>query len=54
MKATPAAFLGAGLMTAGFWLKAEIEEAFLRRELGPQAYDAYRKRVPMLVPFFPV
>ena len=30
-----------------------MEEAWLRSELGPEAYDAYRRRVPMLVPFGP-
>jgi protein-S-isoprenylcysteine O-methyltransferase Ste14 len=52
-KASPVAFLGAVLVAAGWWLKARTEEAFLRQELGPDLYDAYRKRVPMLVPFFP-
>ena len=48
---TPTSFLGAVLMTAGWYVKAQIEERFLREELGPDAYDAYAKRVPMLVPF---
>ncbi len=42
---------GAVLMTLGFWIKARLEERFLRRELGAEAYDAYRLRTPMLVPF---
>jgi protein-S-isoprenylcysteine O-methyltransferase Ste14 len=41
-------------MTLGFWLKARLEEGFLRAELGTQTYDAYRGRVPMLAPFWPV
>jgi protein-S-isoprenylcysteine O-methyltransferase Ste14 len=32
------------------WLKAMLEERFLRRELGTGLYDAYRQRVPMLIP----
>ncbi|MGA7711847.1 MAG: isoprenylcysteine carboxylmethyltransferase family protein [Rhizomicrobium sp.] len=48
---TPSAFLGATLMTLGWYIKARIEERFLREELGPQAYDSYARRVPMLVPF---
>jgi protein-S-isoprenylcysteine O-methyltransferase Ste14 len=53
IKASPAAILGAALITAGWWLKARTEEAFLRQGLSPEArgaYDAYRTRVPMLVP----
>jgi protein-S-isoprenylcysteine O-methyltransferase Ste14 len=34
-------------------MKARLEERWLREELGPQDYDAYRRRVPMLVPFGP-
>lgn len=42
---------GAALMTFGFTRKAVLEERFLREELGPEAYDAYRRDVPMLIPF---
>jgi protein-S-isoprenylcysteine O-methyltransferase Ste14 len=41
------------LVTLGFWIKARFEENFLRQELGAEAYDAYAKRVPMLVPLGP-
>jgi len=34
----------------GFYLKARLEEQFLRAELGREAYDAYARRVPMLMP----
>jgi protein-S-isoprenylcysteine O-methyltransferase Ste14 len=47
------AYIGAALMIVGYTIKARLEERFLREELGPEAYDAYRRRVPMLVPFGP-
>jgi protein-S-isoprenylcysteine O-methyltransferase Ste14 len=52
-KGTGVAFLGAAIMTVGFWIKARLEERFLRQELGAETYDSYRRRVPMLVPFGP-
>ena len=45
------ALAGALILTLGWYVKARIEEGFLRTELGAQAYDAYAARVPMLVPF---
>lgn len=54
IKGTVFAIAGALLATLGFWIKARLEEGFLREELGAEAYDAYRRRVPMLVPFGPV
>jgi protein-S-isoprenylcysteine O-methyltransferase Ste14 len=51
--ATPHAYIGAVLLIVAYWLKARLEERWLREELGPQDYDAYRRRVPMLVPFGP-
>ena len=45
--------LGAALIAFGLWLKARVEEDFLTAELGADAYGAYRRRVPMLVPFLP-
>jgi protein-S-isoprenylcysteine O-methyltransferase Ste14 len=53
MRGTVVAIAGAILMTVGFHIKATLEERFLREQLGPDAYDAYRRRVPMLVPFGP-
>ena len=47
---TIVSLLGFGAMILGFWLKARLEERFLVQELGPQAYDAYCRRVPMLWP----
>jgi len=42
-------FLGAGLLTLAFYLKASSEERLLTAELG-SPYEAYRRRMPMLVP----
>jgi len=53
IKGTAFALLGAAIMTVGFWIKARLEERFLRAELGAENYDAYSRRVPMLVPFGP-
>jgi protein-S-isoprenylcysteine O-methyltransferase Ste14 len=50
-EATPVAVLGAVLIALGLWLKARTEERFLLTELGPDAYESYRRRVPMLIPF---
>jgi protein-S-isoprenylcysteine O-methyltransferase Ste14 len=43
----------AATITLGLWMKATLEERWLRQELGADAYDAYRRRVPMLLPFGP-
>ena len=49
-RASPAGMLGAVLLIVGFALVARTEEHFLRDQLGAAAYDAYSRRVPMLVP----
>jgi len=51
VKGTVIAVIGALLGTLGFWVKARLEEGFLREQLGAEAYDASRRRVPTLVPF---
>jgi protein-S-isoprenylcysteine O-methyltransferase Ste14 len=48
---TAASLLGALLISFGEWQKARMEEKFLTAELGPAAYESYRRRVPMIVPF---
>jgi protein-S-isoprenylcysteine O-methyltransferase Ste14 len=53
VKGTVLALVGAAIITLGLWMKATLEEGWLRQELGADAYDAYRRRVPMLVPFGP-
>jgi protein-S-isoprenylcysteine O-methyltransferase Ste14 len=52
LKGTIYSMAGALIGTFGFWIKARLEERFLRQQLGTEAYDAYRRRVPMLIPFF--
>jgi len=44
-------YVGVVLIILGFYVKARLEERFLRQELGPDAYDGYRARVPMLIPW---
>jgi protein-S-isoprenylcysteine O-methyltransferase Ste14 len=44
--------LGVAVITFSFWMKARLEERFLSGELGP-AYADYRRRTPMLAPFWP-
>lgn len=44
------ALMGAAVIATGFTLRARLEERFLVDELGP-AYEAYARRVPMLIPF---
>ena len=51
MRGTAAGWAGMALMTIGWIVKARLEERFLREQLGAEAYDAYARRVPMLVPF---
>jgi protein-S-isoprenylcysteine O-methyltransferase Ste14 len=53
LKGEAIGIFGGLLMTLGFWLKARLEERFLREQLGAESYDAYRRKVPMLVPFGP-
>jgi protein-S-isoprenylcysteine O-methyltransferase Ste14 len=51
LKGTVPALAGAAIMIVGWYVKARLEERFLRQELGAEAYDAYARRVAMLVPF---
>jgi protein-S-isoprenylcysteine O-methyltransferase Ste14 len=50
-KGTLPGIAGAVLAATGIYMKARLEERFLRAELGADAYDAYSRRVPMLIPF---
>jgi len=49
--ATWTAMVGVLLIAFGQWQKARLEERFLSAELGAEAYGAYSRRVPMIVPF---
>jgi protein-S-isoprenylcysteine O-methyltransferase Ste14 len=51
LRGTVVGVMGAALMILGCYIKARLEEHFLREQLGAEAYDAYARRVPMLVPF---
>jgi protein-S-isoprenylcysteine O-methyltransferase Ste14 len=50
----PSALVGAALMGIGFSMKARLEERFLSAELGEGAIADYRRRTPMLLPFWPM
>jgi protein-S-isoprenylcysteine O-methyltransferase Ste14 len=50
LQARAIAFAGLVLLTTGFWIKARLEERFLRDKLGTQAYDAYARRTGLLFP----
>jgi len=45
---------GAAVLTVSFVVKLRLEERFLKQELGAEAYEGYQRRVPMLVPFWPM
>jgi len=49
----PSTLAGIALVTLAFWIKGRLEERFLAQELGEAAYEPYRRRTPMLVPFWP-
>jgi len=51
LRGTASAVAGTAVLAAAVYIKARVEEQFLREQLGTQAYDAYARRVPMLVPF---
>ena len=51
---TATAVIGAILIGIGLWQKGRMEEGFLTEELGADAYGAYCRRVPMLIPFLPM
>ena len=51
VRATAETLGGAAMLATGIYIKARTEEAFLRDQLGAETYEAYARRVPMLVPF---
>ncbi|MGZ5924147.1 MAG: methyltransferase family protein [Rhizomicrobium sp.] len=50
-KGSGSALAGLAMLIAGCWMKARLEERFLRAELGAEAYDAYARNTAMLIPF---
>lgn len=52
-KATAAAIVGEAALCAGYFWKGRFEESFLSSALGAEKYGAYRRRIPMLIPFLP-
>ena len=50
IRSTALTLTGAALLALGIYVKAKTEEQFLRDQLGAEAYDAYARRVPMLIP----
>ena len=52
-KGTVLGLAAAVLVTLGFWLKARLEERWLCEQLGQGEYQAYRRKVPMLLPLGP-
>jgi protein-S-isoprenylcysteine O-methyltransferase Ste14 len=52
-KGTVPGLVGGLLITVGVWMKANLEETWLRKELDKEAYTRYRRRTPMLLPFGP-
>jgi len=52
-KGTVLGVIGALIITIGSWMKARLEERWLRDELGADAYGAYCQKVSMLIPFGP-
>ena len=53
-KGTIPGAIGLMLITAGVWMKASLEERWLSSQLQDEAYQRYRQRVPMLIPFLPM
>ena len=53
MRGAFVSFIAVLTMIYGFTAKARLEERFLREQLGAEAYDAYRRKAPMLIPFGP-
>jgi protein-S-isoprenylcysteine O-methyltransferase Ste14 len=50
-KGSGSALAGLAMLIVGCWMKARLEERFLRAELGAEAYDAYARNTAMLIPF---
>jgi protein-S-isoprenylcysteine O-methyltransferase Ste14 len=53
-KGTIPGLAGLLLVTIGVWMKARSEETWLSGQIDAGAYQQYRRKVPMLIPFGPV
>src|SRR5262249_41876927 len=51
LRGTVPAFAGAAIFTLSWYVKARLEEQFLREKVGREQYDRYAGRVPMLIPY---
>ena len=54
VRGTLVSVAGALLLVLAWYIKARLEERFLRAELGAEAYNVYAARVPMLIPFLKI
>jgi protein-S-isoprenylcysteine O-methyltransferase Ste14 len=52
-KGTIPGLAGLLLIVLGIWMKARLEETWLSGELEAGAYQRYRRKIPMLIPFWP-
>jgi protein-S-isoprenylcysteine O-methyltransferase Ste14 len=50
LRGTIITLTGSALIAAGIYIKARVEEEFLRQQLG-EPYAVYARHVPMLLPF---
>lgn len=50
LRGTTVTLSGSALIAAGIYIKARVEEEFLRQQLG-EPYVVYARHVPMLLPF---
>jgi protein-S-isoprenylcysteine O-methyltransferase Ste14 len=53
-KGTIPGLAGLLLIMLGVWMKARTEETWLSDQIEAGAYQQYRRKVPMLIPFGPV
>jgi protein-S-isoprenylcysteine O-methyltransferase Ste14 len=52
-KGTVMGVVGLLVISLGVWIKARLEETWLTGQLEPGAYEQYRRKIPMLIPFLP-
>jgi protein-S-isoprenylcysteine O-methyltransferase Ste14 len=52
-KGTVVGLVGVLMISLGVWMKARLEETWLTGHLEAGAYEQYRRKIPMLIPFLP-